>query len=125
MIKAVATKNEEDYNQQIELLLKNNDSKYAKIKAHIEYLSNYDTEENYTISRMMTMLLQDEFVLKDMQNWYSNILESIDINNDEGRKLRLALLFAEGFLSLLSLKYLDLSSDEQKDIFDDLKKFLL
>ncbi len=74
---------------------------------------------------MMTMLLQDEFVLKDMQNWYSNILESIDINNDEGRKLRLALLFAEGFLSLLSLKYLDLSSDEQKDIFDDLKKFLL
>lgn len=125
MIRAIAKKNEDDYNQQIEILSKNDNSKYAKIKAHIDYLSNYDTEKNYKIIRVMIILLQDESVLKDIQIWYKNTLESIDISNDEGKKLRLALLFAEGFLSLFSLKYLDLNSNEQKDIFKDLKTFLL
>ena len=125
MIKAIASKSEQEYNYQIELLSQNDNSKYSKIKAHIEYLSNYDTEENHKIARVMTMLLQDEFVLKDMQKWYRNTLVSIDTSSEEGKKLRLALFFAEGFLSLLSQKYLDLSNDEQKEIFEDLKTFLL
>ncbi len=126
MIKAVAHKNEEDYNQQIELLSKNDNSKYSKLKAHMEYVSTYaDTEECDKMSKMVNILLQDKIVLKEFQEWFNISLKSIDASNDEGKKLRLAFLLTEGLFSLLSLKYLNLSSDEQKEIFEDLKTFLL
>lgn len=126
MIKAVAHKNEEDYNQQIELLSKNDNSKYSKLKAHMEYVSTYaDTEECDKMSKMVNILLQDKIVLKEFQECFNISLKSIDASNDEGKKLRLAFLLTEGLFSLLSLKYLNLSSDEQKEIFEDLKTFLL
>ena len=126
MIKAVAHKNEEDYNQQIELLSKNDNSKYSKLKAHMEYVSTYaDTEECDKMSKMVNILLQDKIVLKEFQEWFNISLKSIDTSNDEGKKLRLAFLLAEGLFSLLSLKYMNLTNDEQKEIFEDLKTFLL
>ncbi|MCT7912088.1 TetR/AcrR family transcriptional regulator [Arcobacter lacus] len=126
MIKAVAHKNEDDYNQQIELLSKNDSSNYAKLKAHIEYISNYNsTEEFNKMSKMINILLQNEVILKEFQEWYSDSLKSIDTNTQEGKKLRLAFLLSEGLFSLLSLKYINLSDKEQKEIFEDLKTFLL
>lgn len=126
MIKAVAYKNEEDYNQQIELLSENDTSKNAKLKAHIEYVSSYtDTEECNKMSKMLTMLLQDENILTEFQDWYNISLKSIDTNSNEGKKLRLAFLLSEGLFALLSLKYINLSDKERKEIFEDLKSFLL
>ena len=126
MIKAVAHKNEEDYNQQIELLSKNDNSKYSKLKAHMEYVSTYaDTEECDKMSKIVNILLQDKIVLKEFQEWFNISLKSIDTNTQEGKKLRLAFLLSEGLFSLLSLKYINLSDKEQKEIFEDLKTFLL
>lgn len=34
---------------------------------------------------MVTMLLQDESILKEFQDWYRISLNSIDTNNDEGK----------------------------------------
>ncbi|MBL3519146.1 TetR/AcrR family transcriptional regulator [Aliarcobacter lanthieri] len=126
MIKAISSKNEEEYNHQIELLSNGDDSKDAKIKAHIEYISNYKNNEQFNkSSKMVTMLLQDEFILKEFQDWYRVSLNSIDTNNDEGKKLRLAFLFSEALFALLSLKYIKLSEEERKEILEDLKNFLL
>ncbi|WP_418179579.1 TetR/AcrR family transcriptional regulator [Aliarcobacter lanthieri] len=126
MIKAVAYKNEEEYNKQIELLSKNDNSKYSKLKAHIKYVSTYnDTEELNKMSKIVTMLLQDENILTEFQDWYTTSLDSIDTTNDEGKKLRLAFLLSEALFALLSFKYIKLSDKEQKEIFEDLKNFLL
>ena len=126
MIKAVLEKNEEDYTHQIKILSKDDTSKYSQLKAHIEYISNYNsTKEFDKISKIITILLQEKFVLESLQDWYKTSLESIDTNTDEGKKLRLTFLFSEAMLTLITLKYIDLSDKEQKDIFDDLKKFLL
>lgn len=126
MIKTIANKSEQEYNRQIELLSQNDTSTNAKIKAHIEYITNYNnTEEFSKSSRMVTILLQDELILKELQDWYSASLNSIDTNSDEGKKLRLAFLFSESLFALLSLKYIKLSDTEQKEILKDLKSFLL
>ncbi|MDN5100645.1 TetR/AcrR family transcriptional regulator [Aliarcobacter butzleri] len=126
MIKAVSQKNEEEYNKQIELLSKNDNSKYSKLKAHIKYIANNNNLKDFDrMSKMVTILLQGEIILKEFQDWYSLSLKSIDTNTDEGKKLRLAFLLAEGLFSLLSLKYINLTNDEQKEIFEDLKTFLL
>src|SRR5574344_583509 len=61
MIQAVAYKNEDDYNQQIDILSKNDNSKYSKLKAHINYIANCNsTEEISKMARMVTMLVQEE-----------------------------------------------------------------
>lgn len=126
MIKAVSSKNEEEYNHQIELLSKGDTSKDAKIKAHIEYISNYKNNEQFNkSSKMVTMLLQDESILKEFQDWYSLSLNSIDTSNDEEKKLRLVFLFSEALFALLSLKYIKLTEKERKEILEDLKTFLL
>ena len=53
MIKAVLEKNEEDYTHQIKILSKDDTSKYSQLKAHIEYISNYNsTKEFDKISKM-------------------------------------------------------------------------
>lgn len=125
MIKAVAYKNEDDYNQQIDILSKNDNSKYSKLKAHINYIANCNSTEEFSkMSRMVTMLLQDEIILKEFQDWYTTSLDSIDTSNDEGKKLRLAFLLSEALFALLSFKYIKLSDKEQKEIFEDLKNFL-
>ncbi len=33
------------------------------------------------MSRMVTMLLQDEIILKEFQDWYTTSLDSIDTSN--------------------------------------------
>ncbi|MFX4210092.1 TetR/AcrR family transcriptional regulator [Aliarcobacter butzleri] len=126
MIKAVLEKNEEDYNRQIKILLKDDNSKYSQLKAHIEYISKYnDNEEFDKISKIITILLQEKFVFEGLQDWYSTSLNSIDTNTDEGKKLRLAFLFSEAMFTLMTLKYINISPKEQKEIFEDLKTFLL
>ena len=126
MIKAVLEKNEEDYNKQIKILSKDDSSKYSQLKAHIEYISNYNnTEEFDKISKVITTLLQEKFVLENLQDWYRSSLKSIDTNTEEGKKLRLAFLFSEAMFTLMTLKYINLSDKEQKEIFEDLKTFLL
>ena len=119
MIKAVLEKNEEDYNRQIKILLKDDNSKYSQLKAHIEYISKHnDNEEFDKISKIIT-------ILEGLQDWYSTSLNSIDTNTDEGKKLRLAFLFSEAMFTLMTLKYINISPKEQKEIFEDLKTFLL
>ena len=126
MIKAVLEKNEEDYNRQIKILLKDDNSKYSQLKAHIEYISKHnDNEEFDKISKIITILLQEKFVFEGLQDWYSASLNSIDTNTDEGKKLRLAFLFSEAMFTLMTLKYINISPKEQKEIFEDLKTFLL
>jgi hypothetical protein len=89
MIKAVLEKNEEDYNRQIKILLKDDNSKYSQLKAHIEYISKHnDNEEFDKISKIITILLQEKFVFEGLQDWYSASLNSIDTNTDEGKKWR-------------------------------------
>ena len=81
MIKAVLEKNEEDYNRQIKILLKDDNSKYSQLKAHIEYISKHnDNEEFDKISKIITILLQEKFVYEGLQDWYSTSLNSIDTN---------------------------------------------
>ena len=107
-------------------LSKNDNSKYSKLKAHINYIANCNSTEEFSkMSRMVTMLLQDEIILKEFQDWYTTSLDSIDTSNDEGKKLRLAFLLSEALFALLSFKYIKLSDKEQKEIFEDLKNFLL
>ena len=126
MIKAVLEKNEENYNRQIKILLKDDNSKYSQLKAHIEYISKHnDNEEFDKISKIITILLQEKFVFEGLQDWYSASLNSIDTNTDEGKKLRLAFLFSEAMFTLMTLKYINISPKEQKEIFEDLKTFLL
>ena len=126
MIKAVLEKNEEDYNKQIKILSKDDSSKYSQLKAHIEYISKHnDNEEFDKISKIITILLQEKFVFEGLQDWYSASLNSIDTNTDEGKKLRLAFLFSEAMFTLMTLKYINISPKEQKEIFEDLKTFLL
>ena len=126
MIKAVLEKNEENYNRQIKILLKDDNSKYSQLKAHIEYISKHNDNEKFDkISKIITILLQEKFVFEGLQDWYSASLNSIDTNTDEGKKLRLAFLFSEAMLTLMTLKYINISPKEQKEIFEDLKTFLL
>ena len=126
MIKAVLEKNEENYNRQIKILLKDDNSKYSQLKAHIEYISKHNDNEKFDkISKIITILLQEKFVFKGLQDWYSASLNSIDTNTDEGKKLRLAFLFSEAMFTLMTLKYINISPKEQKEIFEDLKNFLL
>lgn len=125
MIKAVANKNDEKYNKAINLLLKDEKSKDAKVKAHIQYLSNSKNVEDFSkISRMMIALLEDETILEEFQNWYKSSLDSIDTNTIEGKKLRLSFLFLEGLFTLVSFKYIKLDDKEKKEILEDLKRFL-
>ena len=101
-------------------------SKYSQLKAHIEYISKHnDNEEFDKISKIITILLQEKFVFEGLQDWYSASLNSIDTNTDEGKKLRLAFLFSEAMFTLMTLKYINISPKEQKEIFEDLKNFLL
>ncbi|MDN5093867.1 TetR/AcrR family transcriptional regulator [Aliarcobacter butzleri] len=126
MIKAVLEKNEENYNRQIKILLKDDNSKYSQLKAHIEYISKHNDNEKFDkISKIITILLQEKFVFEGLQDWYSASLNSIDTNTDEGKKLRLAFLFSEAMFTLMTLKYINISPKEQKEIFEDLKTFLL
>ena len=126
MIKAVLEKNEEDYNKQIKILSKDDSSKYSQLKAHIEYISKHNDNEKFDkISKIITILLQEKFVFEGLQDWYSASLNSIDTNTDEGKKLRLAFLFSEAMFTLMTLKYINISPKEQKEIFEDLKTFLL
>lgn len=126
MIKAVFDKNEDDYNHQIKILPKDTSLKYSELKAHIEYISKYNSNEELDkISKVITILLQDKTVFEGLQDWHSSALESIDTNTDEGKKLRLAFLFSEAMFTSMTLKYINLSDKEQKEIFEDLKTFLL
>ena len=126
MIKAVLEKNEENYNRQIKILLKDDNSKYSQLKAHIEYISKHNDNEKFDkISKIITILLEEKFVFEGLQDWYSASLNSIDTNTDEGKKLRLAFLFSEAMFTLMTLKYINISPKEQKEIFEDLKTFLL
>ena len=126
MIKAVLEKNEENYNRQIKILLKDDNSKYSQLKAHIEYISKHNDNEKFDkISKIITILLEEKFVFEGLQDWYSESLNSIDTNTDEGKKLRLAFLFSEAMFTLMTLKYINISPKEQKEIFEDLKTFLL
>ncbi|WP_258238774.1 hypothetical protein [Arcobacter sp. CECT 8985] len=52
-------------------------------------------------------------------------MDLIDTNTDEGKKLRLAFLFSEAMFTAMTLNYVKLSQKEQKEIFEDLKTFLL
>ncbi len=56
------------------------------------------------MSKMITMLLQDEIILKEFQDWYTTSLNSIDTSNDEGKKLRLAFLLSEALFTLIIFK---------------------
>ncbi|QKF68455.1 transcriptional regulator, TetR/AcrR family [Arcobacter venerupis] len=126
MIKAVFDKNEDDYNHQIKILSKDTSLKYSELKAHIEYISKYNSNEELDkISKVITILLQDKSVFEGLQDWHSSALESIDTNTDEGKKLRLAFLFSEAMFTSMTLKYINLSDKEQKEVFEDLKTFLL
>ncbi|WP_419768360.1 TetR/AcrR family transcriptional regulator [Arcobacter sp.] len=126
MIKAVFEKNDDDYNHQIKILSKDTNSKYSELKAHIEYISKYNSNEELDkISKVITVLLQDKSVFEGLQDWHSSALGSIDTNTDEGKKLRLAFLFSEAMFTSMTLKYINLSEKEQKEIFEDLKTFLL
>lgn len=128
MIKAVLNKNEEEYNEEIDKLIKNDNSKEAKVKAHIQYLINLyssNTENFNKFSILMMVFLQDSMALKEIQEWYRTSLNSLDINTSKGKKLRLAFLLSEGLFILFSFKYIDLDEKEKKEIFDDLKNFLL
>ncbi|MGB5920072.1 TetR/AcrR family transcriptional regulator [Arcobacter sp.] len=126
MIKAVFKKNDDDYNHQIKILSKDDNSKYSELKAHIEYISKYNsTEELDKISKVITILLQDKSVFEGLHDWHSSALQSIDTSTDEGRKLRLAFLFSETMFTSMTLNYINLSDKEQKEIFEDLKIFLL
>lgn len=128
MIKAVLNKNEEEYNEEIDKLIKNDNSKEAKVKAHIQYLINLyssNTENFNKFSILMMAFLQDSMALKEIQEWYRTSLNSLDINTSKGKKLRLAFLLSEGLFILFSFKYIDLDEKEKKEIFDDLKNLLL
>ncbi|RXJ96369.1 TetR family transcriptional regulator [Malaciobacter molluscorum] len=126
MIQAVLEKNEDEYNQHIKNLSKGDDSKYSELKAHIEYISKYNSNEELDkISKVITILLQDKSVFEGLHEWHSNSLKSIDTNTDEGKKLRLAFLFSEAMFTAMTLNYVKLSQKEQKEIFEDLKNFLL
>lgn len=92
----------------------------------VQYISKHnDNEEFDKISKIITILLQEKFVFEGLQDWYSTSLNSIDTNTDEGKKLRLAFLFSEAMFTLMTLKYINISPKEQKEIFEDLKTFLL
>ncbi|RXJ89500.1 TetR family transcriptional regulator [Arcobacter sp. CECT 8983] len=126
MIQAVLEKNEDEYNQHIKNLSKSDDSKYSELKAHIEYISKYNsTKEFDKISKVITILLQDKSVFEGLHEWHSSALKSIDTNTEEGRKLRLAFLFSEVMFTAMNLNYVKLSDKEQKEVFEDLKTFLL
>ncbi|RXJ66200.1 TetR family transcriptional regulator [Halarcobacter ebronensis] len=126
MIKAVFEKNDDDYNKQIKNLSKSDDSKYSELKTHIEYISKYNsTKELHKISKVITILLQDKSVFDGLHEWHGSALKSIDTNTDEGKKLRLAFLFSEAMFTAMNLNYVKLSDKEQKEVFEDLKTFLL
>ena len=126
MIKAVYEKNDDDYNNQIKNLSKGDNSKYSELKAHIEYISKYNsTQELHKISKVITILLQDKSVFEGLHDWHSSALKSIDTSTEKGRKLRLAFLFSEAMFTAMNLNYVKLSDKEQKEVFEDLKTFLL
>lgn len=125
MIQAVFEKNDEDYNKEIKKFLKDDNSKYSELKAHIEYISKYNsTKKLHKISKIITILLQDKSIFEGLHDWHSSALKSIDTSTEEGKKLRLAFLFSEAMFTAMNLNYVKLSDKEQKEVFEDLKTFL-
>ncbi len=61
------------------------------------------------------MLLQDEIILKEFQDWYTTSLDSIDTSNDEGKKLEISILIFRSTIDFVTLlKYISYQIKNKK-----------
>ncbi|MFV0481780.1 MAG: TetR/AcrR family transcriptional regulator [Campylobacteraceae bacterium] len=122
ILKAVVDKFDKQYNDVIDVLMKDDKSSESRAKAHIKFIFEYtDLDSCMAITSLFKNTAKEE----EFQEWYRFAINSIDDSTFEGRKLRLALLLTEGFFTLIGFRYLKVSREEIDKIYSDIKKLLL
>lgn len=108
-----------------DFLAKADDGPHARIHAHVEANRQEDAEGNARAVALMASFIRAPVFQDETHAFYKSLFELADPSTLAGRRLRLALLAAEGAFAVRGFGFYVFSETEWQAVHDDIVAILL